>query len=59
MQSLFSLTAGVSERWHDLPGKGIPAVFIRGPGGASSYEYPRIVAAPAFGGRRAVLTNLP
>ncbi|ABP59506.1 alpha/beta hydrolase [Enterobacter sp. 638] len=59
MQSLFSLTAGASVRWHDLPGKGIPVVFIHGLGCASSYEYPRIVADPAFGGRRAILIDLP
>jgi len=59
MQSLFSLTAGAHVRWHDLPGKGIPAVFIHGLGCASSYEYPRIVADPAFGGRRAILIDLP
>jgi len=59
MQSLFSLTAGANVRWHDLPGKGIPVVFIHGLGCASSYEYPRIVADPAFGGRRAILIDLP
>lgn len=59
MQSLFSLTAGASVRWHDLPGQGIPIVFIHGLGCASSYEYPRIVADPAFRGRRAILIDLP
>lgn len=28
MFSLFSLTAGANVRWHDLPGQGIPVVFI-------------------------------
>lgn len=59
MQSLFSLTAGADVRWHDLPGKGTPVVFVHGLGCASSYEYPRIVADPAFGGRRAILIDLP
>ncbi|EAO1532049.1 alpha/beta hydrolase [Salmonella enterica] len=59
MQSLFSLTAGASVRWHDLPGQGIPVVFIHGLGCASSYEYPRIVADPAFGERRTILIDLP
>ncbi|WP_449547568.1 alpha/beta fold hydrolase [Lelliottia amnigena] len=59
MQSVFSETAGANVRWHDLPGKGIPVVFIHGLGCASSYEYPRIVADPAFGGRRAILIDLP
>lgn len=47
MQSLFSTIAGATVRWHDLPGVGIPVVFIHGLGCASSYEYPRIAAAPA------------
>lgn len=59
MQSLFSTIAGAMVRWHDLPGKGDPVVFIHGLGCASSYEYPRIVADPAFGGRRALLIDLP
>lgn len=59
MQSLFSLTAGACVRWHDLPGRGIPVVFIHGLGCSSSYEYPRIVADPAFCGRRAILIDLP
>lgn len=58
MFSLFSLTAGANVRWHDLPGKGIPVVFIHGLGCSSSYEYPRVVADPAFGGQRAILMNL-
>ncbi|ELS7770495.1 alpha/beta hydrolase [Escherichia coli] len=59
MFSLFSLTAGANVRWHDLPGKGIPVVFIHGLGCSSSYEYPRVVADPAFGGQRAILIDLP
>ncbi|QHB32823.1 alpha/beta hydrolase [Yersinia canariae] len=59
MQSLFSAIAGACVRWHNLPGQGIPIVFIHGLGCASSYEYPRIVADPEFGGRRAILIDLP
>jgi len=59
MQSLFSTIAGATVRWHDLPGVGIPVVFIHGLGCASSYEYPRIAADPAFRGRRAILIDLP
>lgn len=59
MNSLYSATAGATVRWHDLPGNGTPVVFIHGLGCASSYEYPRIVSDAAFGGRRAILIDLP
>lgn len=59
MFSLHSAIAGASVRWHDFPGSGIPVVFIHGIGCASSYEYPRIVTDAAFGGRRAILIDLP
>lgn len=59
MYSLHSTTAGATVRWHDFPGSGIPVVFIHGIGCASSYEYPRVVTDPAFGGRRAILIDLP
>lgn len=59
MQSLFSLTAGACVCWHDLPGQGIPIVFIHGLGCASSYEYPRVVMDPAFGNQRTILIDLP
>ena len=59
MQSLYSLTAGACVRWHDLPGQGIPIVFIHGLGCASSYEYPRITSDPAIRGLRTILIDLP
>ncbi|WP_312628099.1 alpha/beta hydrolase [Scandinavium sp.] len=59
MNSLFSAIAGATVRWHDLPGSGLPVVFIHGLGCAASYEYPRIVADSAFGHRRAILIDLP
>lgn len=59
MQSLFSSTAGACVRWHDLPGQGIPIVFIHGLGCASSYEYPRVVMDPEFGQQRTILIDLP
>ncbi len=59
MDSLYSLHAQGQVRWHALPGKGDPVVFIHGLGCASSYEYPRIVADPAFAGRCAILIDLP
>lgn len=59
MDNLYSHHAQGQVRWHFLPGKGDPVVFIHGLGCASSYEYPRVVADPAFGGRSAVLIDLP
>ena len=59
MQSMYSKIAGGNVRWHDFSGTGHPIVFIHGLGCASSYDYPRIVTDPAFGGRRAILIDLP
>ncbi|WAH51968.1 alpha/beta hydrolase [Pseudescherichia vulneris] len=59
MNSFFSPTANCLVRWHDLPGTGAPVIFIHGLGCASSYEYPRVVTDPNFGGRRAILIDLP
>lgn len=59
MNTFFSRHAQGQVRWHDLPGHGDPLVFIHGLGCASSFEYPRVVADPAFGSRRAILIDLP
>lgn len=59
MNSFYSQQAGCTVRWQDLPGFGEPVVFIHGLGCASSYEYPRIVCDTRFGGRRAILIDLP
>ena len=59
MHSFTSSLAAARVRWLDLPGHGEPVVFIHGLGCASTWEYPRIVTDPAFGGRRAILIDLP
>lgn len=59
MNSFYSQHAGCTVRWQNLPGSGVPVVFIHGLGCASSYEYPRIVCDAQFGGRRAILIDLP
>lgn len=59
MNSFLSSTASCLVRWHDFPGTGAPVLFIHGLGCASSYEYPRVVTDPLFGGRRAILIDLP
>lgn len=59
MNTFFSQHAHCRVRFHDFPGDGEPLVFIHGLGCASSYEYPRIVADPAFRRRRVILLDLP
>lgn len=59
MQSLYSSIANATVRWFDFPGHGHPIVFIHGLACASSYDYPPVVAEPAFGNRRAILIDLP
>lgn len=50
MNGFFSSVAGATLRWLDLPGEGLPLVFIHGLGCASSYDYP---ASPAPRAQRA------
>ncbi|KFG98344.1 alpha/beta hydrolase [Burkholderia paludis] len=45
-------------RYHDLPGQGVPVLFVHGIGCASSCDYPDVVAMPALSGRRRVLVDL-
>ncbi|PWW11563.1 alpha/beta fold hydrolase [Mangrovibacter plantisponsor] len=59
MQGFHSSTAHCYVRFQDLPGSGVPVVFVHGLGCASSYEYPRVVADPLFTGKRAILLDLP
>ncbi|WP_024557554.1 alpha/beta fold hydrolase [Franconibacter pulveris 1160] len=59
MKTFYSRHAGCFVRYHDFPGDGEPLLMVHGLGCASSYDYPRVVIDPAFGGRRAVLIDLP
>lgn len=45
-------------RFHDLPGEGVPLVFVHGLGCASSCDYPRVATDPALADRRIVLLDL-
>lgn len=45
-------------RVHDLPGDGLPLVFLHGLGCASSCDYPTVVRDPALSCRRAILIDL-
>lgn len=59
MNAFYSPTANCLVRWHALPGKGVPVIFVHGLGCASSYEYPRVVTDPLFEGKQAILIDLP
>ncbi|TDA48607.1 alpha/beta fold hydrolase [Burkholderia pyrrocinia] len=45
-------------RYHDLPGHGVPTLFIHGLGCASSCDYPCVAASPALAGHRMLLVDL-
>ena len=45
-------------RYHDLPGRGVPLLFIHGLGCAGSSDFPRVAADPALAGQRCLLLDL-
>ena len=45
-------------RYHDLPGSGVPLLFIHGLGCAGSSDFPRVAADAALAGKRRVLLDL-
>ncbi len=57
MQEFHSRKANAVLRFRDIPGKGIPIIFLHGMGCASSSDYPRVVASPALRGRHALLID--
>lgn len=59
MQEFFSTAAGCRVRYHDLPGAGVPVVFIHGLGCASSHDYPEVASQQCLAGRRRLLVDLP
>ena len=58
MKSFFISSLNAHLRYQDLPGNGLPIIFIHGLGCASSYEYPRVVMEPIFRQRRIILLDL-
>jgi len=58
MRSLLVKYAQATMRYHDLPGNGVPVMFIHGLGCASSCDFPRIAADPELAGRRMLLVDL-
>ncbi len=59
MRALKVPPIGANILFHDLPGDGIPLVYLHGLGCASSMDYPRIASDPALAGRRQLLVDLP
>jgi len=45
-------------RYHDLPGEGVPIVFVHGLGCASSMDYPNVAAQQPLSGHRRILVDL-
>lgn len=45
-------------RYHDLPGEGVPIVFIHGIGCASSFDYPQVASVSGLEGHRRILVDL-
>jgi pimeloyl-ACP methyl ester carboxylesterase len=45
-------------RYHDLPGEGIPILFIHGLGCAGSFDYPQVAAQEELSGSRRILVDL-
>jgi pimeloyl-ACP methyl ester carboxylesterase len=45
-------------RYHDLPGRGIPLLFLHGMGCASSCDYPQVASDRALRGRHRILIDL-
>jgi pimeloyl-ACP methyl ester carboxylesterase len=46
-------------RYHDLPGKGTPIIFLHGMGCASSSDFPQVASNRVLRGRRMLLIDLP
>jgi pimeloyl-ACP methyl ester carboxylesterase len=58
MKSLRLAVAQVDLRFHDMPGRGVPLLFIHGLGCASSCDYATVAGDPALSGRRMLLVDL-
>jgi pimeloyl-ACP methyl ester carboxylesterase len=58
MQEFHSNIAKATLRYHDIPGKGNPILFIHGMGCASSCDYPQVISMPPLRGKHAILIDL-
>lgn len=58
MQTYKLPQSDVCLRYHDLPGEGMPIVFIHGLGCAGSFDYPEVAAQPALSGYRKLVLDL-
>ena len=58
MRALELADIRASLRFHDLPGRGIPLIFLHGMGCASSCDYPQVASATPLKGHRRLLIDL-
>ena len=58
MRSFLSPSVNACLRYHDLPGEGLPLLFVHGLGCASSCDYVRVASEPSLVGRRRLLVDL-
>ena len=58
MREFWSEAAGGYLRYLDLPGAGVPILFVHGLGCAGSHDYPQVAADPALAGHRRILVDL-
>ncbi|MGV7218918.1 alpha/beta fold hydrolase [Bradyrhizobium sp. UFLA05-112] len=58
MKSIRLKATGANLLYHDIPGHGLPLIFIHGLGCASSCDYPVVASDPALAGRRIMLVDL-
>lgn len=55
----FPLGEGTALRYLDLPGEGLPILYIHGLGCAGSADYPEVAASPVLRGHRALIVDRP
>jgi len=58
MKEFRSVNCNATLRYHDLPGEGIPIIFIHGIGCASSFDYPQVASMNGLDQHRRILVDL-
>ena len=58
MKEFYVESAKAMVRYHDLPGQGIPVLFLHGLGCAASFDYPRVASAEGVRRHRSILVDL-
>jgi len=58
MKEFKSTNCNATLRYHDLPGNGVPVIFIHGIGCASSFDYPQVASISGLDQHRRILIDL-